>query len=137
MANYYGAARSNYFAVKDETAFRASLPMHLTVVTNKPEPGEPQRFALLSDEPDGGGWPASVYDEDTDDYVDIDVAVFVSEHLADGEVAVFMEAGAEKLRYIVGHAVAINGAGETRTVNLNDIYELARELGPNVTEAEG
>ena len=59
----------------------------------------------------------------------------VAERLTDGEVAVFMEAGHERL-YVVGFAVAINNKFETREVSLDGIYELATELGPNVTVAE-
>ncbi len=44
-----------------------------------------------------------------------------------------METGAEKLRYLTGWAQAINSRGETRTLNLEDIYEIAGPLGEDIT----
>lgn len=46
-----------------------------------------------------GGLPSNRYDEETDGYVDIDLAKELAEHLAEGQVAILMECGAEKLRY--------------------------------------
>jgi hypothetical protein len=132
MADWYGHARSNYFRVKDEQAFRDAVKnLDIEIV----EENGAGRFALLANG-DKGDWPSCRYDEDTDDYVDIDIVDLIAEHLADGEVAVLMECGAEKLRYLTGWAIALNNKGEHRRVGLEDIYEQARELGPNVTEAE-
>ena len=53
-------------------------------------------------------------------------------------VAIFIDAGSEKLRYIHGCAVAINSKGESVRIMLNDIYELAKQLTEhpeNITEA--
>ena len=47
-----------------------------------------------------------------------------------------MEAGSEKLRYIVGYAEAINSRGERASIGLNDIYKLAENLGSSITVAE-
>lgn len=58
----------------------------------------------------------------------------VSAHLVDGDVAVFMEVGFEKMRYLGGLAYAINSAGDHRTVDLEGIYAAAKDLG-NVTTA--
>ncbi len=38
---------------------------------------------------------------------DFDLVEELAQHLADGEIAVLVEAGAEKLRYITGDAVAV------------------------------
>jgi len=70
----------------------------------------------------------------TEDY-EIDIVAELTNHLADGEVAVLISVGNEKLRYICGRAIAFNNKREERRIDLNDIYELAAELGPNVTEA--
>jgi hypothetical protein len=132
MANDIGHARSSYFEVKDLDAFRAAMePLEVEVVTND---DHPEQVALLSDAE--GGWPSDYYDEEADDNVEVDLVALVSEHLAEGWVAVFMEAGRQKLRYLYGHAVAVNASGEIRQVSLNDIYSLATQLGPNVTRAE-
>jgi hypothetical protein len=37
----------------------------------------------------------------------------VAGHLVEGSVAVFIEVGAEKLRYLTGWAVAVNSSGVT------------------------
>jgi transcriptional antiterminator Rof (Rho-off) len=76
------------------------------------------------------------YVENIDDYEEFDFALLLAAHLADGEVAVAMEAGAEKLRYVNGFAFAVNAAGDVRSVSLDDIYALAEDLGPNVTVAQ-
>lgn len=62
----------------------------------------------------------------------------VAKHLADGEVAIFIEVGSKKMCYLVGVATAINNKGETRCVNLDSIYELAKELDAHkgITRAE-
>ncbi len=137
MANYYATARSNYFSVTDEPRFledMQTLP-DVSVHTREPEGEQPRRFCLLADQGDGGGWPC--YRETADgEGEDIDIADLVSGHLAAGEVAIFMEAGAEKYRYVSGHAIAINAAGDTCQVGLSDIYELAAQLGDSVTPAE-
>ncbi len=141
MANYYATARSNYFAVKDETAFRewAGI-LGLTIL--EPDHRDKTADGLLrlgiasGYNDDSGGWPTSLTDEETGDYEDIDVAEQLVAHLADGEVAVLIEAGNEKLRYISGLAVAVNNKGRTVIVDLDSIYTAARKLGPNITRAE-
>ena len=125
MANYFGSARSNYFKVKSETAFLAAMN---EVPDIEVHTGKDGTVCVLVSGGDYGGWPTSTWNEDTDDIIEIDVPTIVSEHLADDEVAIFMEAGAEKLRYIVGYAVAINSKGEREEVSLYDIYELAAGL---------
>lgn len=125
MANYYAACRTNYFKVKDNDAFEKAM-------ANIPGidvcDGGDKGFCLLGDDPDGAGWPAWLYDEENGDDIELDIGQVVAEHLPDGEVAIFMESGAEKLRYVVGYAFAVNNKGEVASVALNDIYELASEL---------
>lgn len=133
MADWSGSARTNYFRVNDLKAFEASLApfsnLHIQP-ENDPKPaGQPQRVCVL--ETDGYGWPSTHYDEETDEDIEVDLAALIAEHLIDGEVAVLMETGAEKLRYLTGMAVAVNAAGETRTVSLEDIYDLAAQLNPS------
>lgn len=124
MANFYGSCRTNYFTVKDPDAFIAAMaPIPSIDVVRETH----DSFLILGDDPDGGTWPAFVWDDDGDE-TEIDLMTIVSEHLIDGEVAIFMEAGAEKLRYITGCAVAINNKGEVKAIGLQDIYNLAKEL---------
>jgi hypothetical protein len=131
MANYYGYARTSYFEVNDLEAFRAAVePLEVEVVV---EDGHPERVALLSNE--DGGWPDQYWNEAEQTDVEVDLVSLVADHLADGWVAVFMEVGHEKLRYLFGIAVAVNASGEVRKVDLTDIYRLAAQLGPNLTHA--
>lgn len=123
MANFYGTARSNYFKVKDDVAFK-------DWVTTVPNLGfwkhnKDETFAVYSDDSDSGCWPSSFLDEDEND-VEFDMVEALSKHLADGEVCVLMQAGAEKLRYISGYSQAFNNTGECVQVSLDDIYALAQ-----------
>jgi len=97
-------------------------------------------FVILGADDDGAGWPTMSYNEETEEETEIDLPAIVAEHLADGEVAIFMESGAEKLRYIIGYAEAINNKGERRTISIGDIYNIARteltDRGHDVTVAE-
>jgi hypothetical protein len=141
--NYIGSARSNYFAVKDLEAFKAFLGQFGDVELIE---GDGDRKGLVgfvvgrnSDSgclPDrkpvrGEGGEDCGADEE-----DCDFIAEVAPHLADGQVGVVIEVGFEGLRFLGGYATAFNNQGETKHINLDDIYEAARQLGPNVTKAE-
>lgn len=123
MANWHGAARSNYFRVKDEAAFKAWVA---TCPGLGFWPGASiyrGMFALHAEGTDDGAWPG--YREiESEEWQGVDYYVYedIIPHLAEGEVAVFMEAGAENLRYITGWAIAVTWDGRTVSVSLNDIY---------------
>ena len=68
-----------------------------------------------------------VFDEEGGDYRDIDLTEELAEHLVEGEVAVLIEVGAEKLRYLVGYAVAVRSDGEVIHLNLNTIYQMVED----------
>lgn len=51
----------------------------------------------------------------------------LAEHLQDDSVAVLMEAGAEKLRYVAGWAAAVNAKGEVVEIGLHAIYDMAKQ----------
>ena len=123
MANYYGHARSNYFNVKDADAFRTwvSSTDGLAFL----EKGN--SFAIYSDDGDCGGWPSDRFDEEAQDHVDFDLPIELSKHLQEGSVAVLMEVGAEKMRYLVGYAQAVDSDGQVETISLDDIYMIAEE----------
>ena len=131
MANYYSSARTNYFRVKDVDAFNAWVKEFedndgVEVVSKE------DTFGFLFD--GESGVPNSRFVNG--DYEPLDFMDELSEHLADDEVAILHEAGAEKLRYINGFAIAINNKAERRTISLDDIYVHAKELGKNVTLAQ-
>jgi hypothetical protein len=140
MANYYATARSNYFAVKDETTFRQWAesiglmvfePTHAHVTAD----GIP-RFAIAPGDGDECGWFCTRYDEETDEHDDVDLTKELASHLRDDEVAILMETGSEKLRYLRGYATAVNSAGKSVHMSLEGIYARARKLGSNITRAE-
>ena len=136
MANYYATARSNYFKVKDLEAFSAWCESvgGLQIIHGSEDK---QGLVFLTvDEMDGGGWPTSRINPETEEPEDLDFLVELSKHLEPGWVAIIMEVGSEKLRYLNGWAAAVNPEGKTKEVSLDHIYKLAEEMGPNVTRAE-
>ena len=140
MSNYYATARSNYFAVKDEMTFRqwaefVGLKVLDPTLAATNADGIP-RFAITPDNGDENGWPSHRYNEETGDDNEVDVAAELAAYLKDGEVAVLMEVGSEKLRYLCGYASAVNSSGKTVCMSLEGIYGLARKLGPKITRAE-
>jgi len=56
---------------------------------------------------------------------EVDFLNELSQHLAKDEVAVLLTAGAEKLRYITGEALAVNYEGKVVDLSLLDIYQKA------------
>ena len=137
MANFYGTARTNYFEVKDLEAFEEAMSKlpDLEIVYKEGLVG------LLVDDGDSGCFPSFTYDEDAGelDGNEIDIAEYVAEHLADGAVAIFMQCGAEKMRYVSAYAEAINSKFQRKFVSLDDIYDLAAGLTTSmkaVTRAE-
>ncbi|MDD2741240.1 MAG: hypothetical protein PHV02_03145 [Rhodocyclaceae bacterium] len=133
MANFTGSARSNYFRVKDVENFK-SWALNISNIGFWEKEGT---FAIYSDDPDTGCWPSSALNPETDDHEEIDLVAELADHLQDGEVAVLMQAGAEKLRYIGAYATAVNHKGETVDVSLNQIYQLAMDkFGVDPSRAE-
>jgi len=134
MANYYGSGRTNYFKVKDKEKFEYFLFSigGLSLI----EDGKGRVGFLVKTE--SGDLPLEVYNDETDIVEEVDVLAELATHLEDGEVAVYQTVGAERLRYLVGYAVAINSKGEKVSVSINDIYKLAQEElgGENITVCE-
>jgi hypothetical protein len=134
MANYYETARSNYFLVKDVDAFKAELQgSGLGIETQIV--GDQTLVGLFAGMEQTGSF-FEKYDEDTYEATELDWTLIFKQHLVDNQVAIIMGAGAEKLRYINGWAEAYNNKGEKRVINLGSIYDLAKELGSEITRAE-
>lgn len=131
MANYYATTRSNYFHVNDAAAFKAWASSRNLEVWM-----EDDRFAVSADTGDCNGWPA--YDGEAEQEIDFEQEL--SDHLVEGEVAILLEIGSEKQRYLIGRGVAVNAAGDVTFVNIRDIYEkAAAEFGvplERISEAE-
>jgi hypothetical protein len=111
MANFYGNCRSNYFAVKNEAAFKAWISQYEVKLIARDN-----LFGFVSDD-EFGGIPQRREDEDA-----IDIDSEIAQHLADNQVCIIMEAGAEKSRYIAGSATAIHASGASFSINLSDVY---------------
>lgn len=123
MANYYGAGRTNAFRVKNVAALKGALEDADVEVV---EEGPGTAVVLLVNDPDGGGyWGTALFDDDGEFVDELFVPDMIAEHLEDGEVAVFVHAGAEKLRYITGYSIAVHSSGQQVRVELDDIYALA------------
>ena len=132
MANYYGAARSNYVRVKDEVGLRLALAGFDIDIA--PMGDTPTTVCFLSR--GDGGWPSTAYVEDGDE-IEFDPSVQILPYLEPDQVLIMMESGSEKLRYLVGAASAYHTDGRQLHMRLSDIYENAakarspRSLRPN------
>jgi hypothetical protein len=155
--DFNAMARSNYFKVKDRTAFDAwcqRLNMHVVEEESyvEDQPSEPLAVAEVGLAPAGDGsvrhhtektgrvaflvetdhgtLPSGMEDPETGEWQEFEFEEELLKHLADGEIAVWMEAGAEGLRYIAGEAYALRSNGDFCCVSLNDIYaKAAQEFG--------
>lgn len=130
MANYYGFTRTNYFAVKDEEAFRKAIASCRAAE---------DKIQIFEDHVNGqkvfgfgcysqlSGIPAT---EDEDD-CETDVDAFydaLQQILEDGHAVIITEVGYEKLRYLVGDCTIITSKG-IHFVSLRDTaLSKAREL---------
>lgn len=122
MADWTGAARSNWFAVKNVDEFRFEIEQltgEVTVEVSR-KPGKENYVTLLADSWNGS-WPATTGDGD----IVIDWAGRISPHLVPGHICVIQEVGYEKLRYMTGWSLAINANGTTVYTDLNDIIDNA------------
>lgn len=126
MANYYASARTSYFKVKDEIKFREWAKSRTLEVweTTENDPYTDKLFALGPNRNDAGF--ASLYlddDELTSDECEpfdgqVDITEELREHIADDWAAIYVEAGSEKLRYVIGLAAVITSK-EITTMEIN------------------
>jgi hypothetical protein len=119
MSNWYGSSRSNYFRVKDREAFLQWTEKRGLGVLESEKHLE--HFAISCAENESSSWPSY----DVKNGIEIDLYAELALHLPKGEVAVLMEVGAERLRYLTGIAVAVNHKGRAVVVSLDDIYRKA------------
>lgn len=118
MANWCGSCRSNYFKVKDRAAFENFLAQYEAQLIE----GEDGRVGFYSTS-EFGEVPYR-WDDDEDH---ISILYEISSQLAEGEVCVIEEIGAEKLRYLTGKAWAISWEGVIVNVDIGEIYQRASE----------
>ncbi len=135
MADWYGTARSNYFKVRDNKAFEVFM-QNLSSMTAEHNDVD-NTWWIRTDDYGNGGFNWTVYDENFEPDDSVNAMDELASHLQEGEVAIFLEAGAEKLRYITGNALAIAWTGEITEIDLTDIYELvAKKYGIEPCRAE-
>ncbi len=129
MADYTACFRTNYFWTKDPSAFIAWVATIPGLEAHRNDPHrEDSSFALFCD----GSEPQHTVDGDT-----IDLPSELAKHLADDQVAVLMETGHAKLRYLVGTAQAVHADGRTIFLSLCDIYQqVERAFGISAVRAE-
>ena len=127
MANYYEQSRSNYFKVKDRAAFQAFLERFGEAVELIEDEKDKDRVGFLAQEGIPSEWVVTDADG-MEESVPVDFVSELAGHLADHEVMIVTGTGYEKMRYLVGFAVAINNRKERREVDLANIYALARQL---------
>lgn len=129
MGKYYGACRTNSFRVKSVEALRASLSNAPFEVLEHAE--VPGRVCILGRDFDGGGGYLRlrhiVWDDEPGAVErEIYVPALVAEHLVEGEVAVFMQTGAEQpVTYVNGYSVAVHSDGRMVRIDLDEVYERA------------
>ena len=135
MADWYGTARSNYFKVRDNEAFKVFMQDLSSMFAEYDDVDN--TWWLRTDDYGNGGFDWTIYDEDFEPDDSVNAMDEFASHLQEGEVAIFLEAGAEKLRYITGNALAIAWTGEIIEIDLTDIYELvAKKYGIEPCRAE-
>jgi hypothetical protein len=135
MANYIAQGRTNYFAVKDEEAFLADIAKcNVELLRSKTDDGQTLFGFMDNEDGDGIDWFAWSADDDTDE-PEVEWGEFFQKHLADGWVAVILNIGSEKYRYLNGEATAYNNKGEGRFISINDFVEHFSFLGDNITPA--
>ena len=128
MADWYGTARSNYFKVRDNETFKVFMQDLSNMFAEHNDVDN--TWWIRANDDSNGGLDWTIYDEDFEPDDSVNAMDEFASHLQEGEVAIFLEAGAEKLRYITGNALAIAWTGEIIEIDLTDIYELvAKKYG--------
>jgi len=131
MANYNATARSNYFRVAPEKQadFDALVDKFGLDVVRKDD-GTVAVFP--GDFTDDGTFPST--DPDTDE--DFRFQDKLAPLLAEGSVAILVESGAEKQRYVYGGAVAFDRSGIDVSISISDIVGLALKTFPGCEVSE-
>ena len=124
MADYIACFRTNAFPVRDAARFRdwVGTVYDVDFIDETEEDGR-----IVFEVGGYGGIPS--LREDGDELMDIDFVEELAAHLPEAAHAVVTEIGHEKLRYLVGVAVAVDHRGERMEVSLDDIHRDLAEAG--------
>jgi len=115
------STRSNYFRVRNVRNFRRFCTRYgLTVV--RTSEGKSFQYGFLLEEPLPTGRTDS-----KGEWIETDFLGELSRLLARREVAVVMEVGSEKMRYLIGYAAAVDARGRRIQIALSDIYRRCKE----------
>ena len=134
MANFYGQGRSNYVKVTDIEKFKELCGERNLEFWKSDREKEKVGCVSINDD---GSYNTYVYDEESGDETELpDFLDEVSKILQDEEVFIWMCNGSEKLRYLTGFAYAINNKGDKKSIDIDDIYDLSKDLGKNITLAQ-
>ena len=142
MANYTSVCRTNYFKVGRPEEFLLWVKTLPNVIWQEEHPDEHDLKGMLYvEDGDGGGWPNYRCTDEDDQPIcheDMEFDIFdeLAEFLAPNEVAIFMEVGSEKIRYLHGQAIAVHSSGEVIDISLNDIYQRVNEAWPDSKPTE-
>lgn len=119
------------FQVKDVAALRCALAGWPFLVEERPELGRSGVCIYADDEDGSGHWSDwQVADEESGTETELWVPGMIGKHLVEGQVAVFVHAGAEARRYVQGYAVASDWRGRLVRVDLESVYgRAARRFG--------
>lgn len=125
MSSWYGTARSNYVKIDDMAGLEAALKPFCVKIT--PQDTDPAVVYFTPEDSDTGGWQTFSSDDDDGEEIEFNPVEHICPFMADGQVLVMMEAGAERLRYVTGEAQAYNKQGDFVCLSLSDIYAKAAE----------
>lgn len=132
--DYIGTGRSNYVKVKDVKKWKKLCTKYgLGFLRER----DTDKMGFHAENEDG--YPVtSHYDEKKEEDIEYpDMMEAFAELIEDGEVLVFMHTGSEGLRYLGFSAEAINSKKEKASFSMEDFYQMAEKLGPNVTPCNG
>ena len=123
MANWIGTSRTNYVLCTDRTGLVNSLEGFAIDVRFNDD----DQVMFMDEGSDDGNWPFYRTTEEGEEE-DFDWALHVMPFIAEGEVLVVAQAGAEKRRYVTGWSEAYVRKGKevsSVAVSINDIYQKA------------
>lgn len=128
--------RSNYFAVRDADAFLAFCERHDLEPITKGNKASQYGFLSPRDVMFSPDMEDDFAREGEEGSGEADWLQELAKHIAGDDVAVVMQIGSDKMRFLMGHAWAVNGRGQTQELDLDEIYNRADALGRLPTLAQ-
>ncbi len=123
VATYYGQGRTNTFAVRDVDAVKAALADYEIEVIER---GDSQVTLLANSE--DGDFSVWTFDDEGDTEDSVFIPDMIADHLQDGQIAVFVHSGWEKMRYMSAWGLAVHSDGRQIRISVDDIYAIAAKV---------